>query len=153
MDDDALLANPATDRDPCLLARDVMKAPRTCSPFSTITEASLIFKDEDCGMVPVVEEGKPVGVVTDRDIALALGNAPDLATRPVSEVMTTDPVTVGPETPLVEAAQVMARAQVRRLLVVDAEGLLVGVIAWADMAPYLPTPATGDMVAEVVEEP
>ena len=54
------------------VAADVMTpSPRTCSRFSRVIEAVMIFKDEDCGMIPVVEEGKPIGVVTDRDVALS----------------------------------------------------------------------------------
>jgi CBS domain-containing protein len=69
-------------------AADVMTAaPRTCSPFSTITEAALIFRDEDCGVVPVLDGGNPVGILTDRDVALARPDCvtqyPDLHGRPV----------------------------------------------------------------------
>ena len=57
-----------------LTAADVMTAsPRTCSPFSTVLEAVMIFRDADCGAVPIVEDGKPVGVLTDRDVALGAG--------------------------------------------------------------------------------
>ncbi len=135
-------------------AADVMsRAPRTCSTFSTVTEAVLIFKSEDCGMVPVVDaEGKPVGVVTDRDIALALANHPDLTDRPISEIMSTDPLMVKPDLPLPRVAQIMAQQQIRRILVVDDEGRLVGVVAWADVAPSLSDKQTGEMVSEVVEK-
>ena len=55
-----------------LRASDVMiPVSRTCSPFSTLTEAALILKDQGPGMVPVVDLGKPVGMVTDRDVAQA----------------------------------------------------------------------------------
>lgn len=127
------------------------KSPRTCSRFSTVTEASLIFRDEDCGFVPVVDEGKPIGVVTDRDVALSLSTAPDLATRPVAEIMSTEVVSVPLETSLVAAAELMAEKQIRRLPVVDGAGLLVGVVAWADLAPMVPSNLTGFMVSEVVE--
>ena len=52
-----------------LTATDVMTAnPRTCSPFSTVLEAVLLFRDADCGAVPVIEDGKPVGVLTRQDL-------------------------------------------------------------------------------------
>ena len=55
-----------------LTAADVMTAsPRTCSTFSTVLEAVLIFRDNDCGAVPILAEGKPVAILTDRDVALA----------------------------------------------------------------------------------
>ena len=83
------------------VAADVMNSsPRTCSRFSRVIEAVLIFKDEDCGLVPVVEEGKPIGVVTDRDVALALANHDDLVDHPIEEIMTTALISVAPSTPL-----------------------------------------------------
>jgi prepilin-type processing-associated H-X9-DG protein len=61
------IENAATEK---LTAVDVMTPlSRTCSPFSTVTEAVMIFKTEDSDVVPVVDTGKPLGVVIDRDIA------------------------------------------------------------------------------------
>ena len=77
------------------VAADVMNpSPRTCSRFSRVIEAVLIFKDEDCGLVPVVEKGKPIGVVTDRDVALALATYDDLVDHPIEEIMTTTLISV-----------------------------------------------------------
>ena len=60
-----------------LTAADVMTAnPRTCSAFSTVLEASLLFHDVGCGAVPVVDAGRPIGILTDRDVALAVANNP-----------------------------------------------------------------------------
>lgn len=137
-----------------LRAADVMTDSfRTCGRFSTVTEAVLIFKEVDCGMVPIVEEGRPIGVVTDRDVALALASHEDLAMQPVCEIMTDDVAAITPDTPLWEVVREFGREGVRRLLVVDAEGLLVGVIAWADIVPHLPEFASGKMVSDVVEQP
>lgn len=72
---------------PLLTAADVMTAsPRTCSAFSTILEASLIFRDAECGAVPVVDGGQPIGILTDRDVALAVSTCPDLQSRPVADI-------------------------------------------------------------------
>ena len=68
--------------------------PRTCSPFSSVMEVALVFRDADCGAVPVTEDGKAVGIVTDRDVALAAASYPDLTTRPIGEIMTKGVVTV-----------------------------------------------------------
>lgn len=136
-------------------AADVMNTfPRTCSRFSQVIEAVMIFKDEDCGMVPVVEEGKPIGVVTDRDVALALAERPDdLARRPVEEIMSTTPITVTVDVPLSEVLATFGRELVRRLLVVDDEGTLVGVISWKDLAAEVPAREIGRVVNDVVESP
>ncbi len=66
-----------------MTAADVMTAPpRTCSIFSTVLEAVMIFRDNDCGAVPILEKGKAVAVLTDRDVALAIGTFPDWQTAP-----------------------------------------------------------------------
>ncbi len=137
-----------------LTAADVMTpTPRTCSPYSSVTEAVMIFRDADCGSVPVVDAGKPVGVLTDRDVALALAEYPDLATRTVAEIMSKDPITVSPLTTLEEIHATIAQQGVRRLLVVDSTGSLVGIVAWKDIAPKATDRQVGEVVSEVVTQP
>ena len=78
MPDQDTLVTAADEVNPMLTAADVMTAaPRTWSRFSTVLEAVLIFRDADCGLVPVVDGGKPIGVLTDRDVALALADYKD----------------------------------------------------------------------------
>ena len=133
-------------------AADVMTpSPRTCSPFSTVLEAVMIFRDADCGAVPIVDAGKPVGVLTDRDVALALAEIPDLVGHSVSEIMSKDPITVSPETPVSEIEAKIASNAVRRLLVVDASGTLVGIVSWADLAKHDSATRIGQTVTEVLE--
>jgi CBS domain-containing protein len=150
-------SNPSMAPEPVMERPDAASvmnpAPRTCSRFSTVTEAVLIFRDEDCGLVPVVDGGKPVGVLTDRDVALALAKYPDLASRPVSEIMTESPISVYPSTPIEQVVRTFLDNQIRRLLVVDEEEkILVGVISWFDIAPWLSFRMAGHMVAETLEE-
>jgi membrane protein len=127
------------------------ESPSTCSSFSTITEAALIFRDHDCGAVPVLEDGKPVGILTDRDIALAIGRYPDLAGRPVSDIMTRETATVPADASLEDVKRAFGIHAVRRLLVVDHDGLLVGIIAWADLVQHLPPGEIGLVASEVIE--
>jgi CBS domain-containing protein len=136
-----------------LTAADVMTPnPRTCSTFSTVLEAVMIFRDADCGAVPVLDDGKPVGVLTDRDVALALTEfGESLIARPVTDVMSKGVVSVAPEDGIETLAEKLSDKAVRRLLVVDARGQLAGIIAWSDLAPYLPDQRLGRMVDEVVE--
>jgi CBS domain-containing protein len=134
-------------------AADAMTpSPRTCSHFSSVAEAILIFRDEDCGAVPVLEDGKPVGVITDRDVALAVPDHPDLASLPVAAIMTKDVVAVPPDAPLDEVLEQFADRKVRRLLVIDKGGRLLGIIAWADIVPHVSAHDMGEVVAEVVEQ-
>jgi CBS domain-containing protein len=132
-------------------AADVMTAaPLTCSTFSTVLEAVMIFRDADCGAVPILEEGKPVAILTDRDIALGLAESPDLVNHPVSDIMTPGIVAVAPEDTLGQVCEVLRSQAVRRLLVVDSGGRLLGIIGWADIAPVLSDRMMGRLVTQVV---
>ena len=143
------------ENSPALSAADIMTAdPRTCSTFSTVLEAVLIFRDADCGAVPVLEDGKPVGVLTDRDVALALANYESgLSALPVGELMSRDVVSVPPDAPLSIISDKFGDKGVRRLLVIDADDQLVGIISWADFAPYASDQRVGQVVSRVVEQP
>jgi CBS domain-containing protein len=140
--------------DPDLKLSQVMTvAPRTCSPMSMVLEAVMIFRDEDCGVVPITDAEIPVGVLTDRDVALALANhETDLAHVPVGELMSKDVVTIGLDDTLELAMEKLGDYRVRRLLVVDDGGVLQGILSWADLAPYLTPTALGRVVSRIVED-
>lgn len=136
-----------------LTAADVMTAsPRTCSTYSTVLEASMIFRDADCGAVPILDDGKPIGVLTDRDVALALvEHGENLGRLPVSDVMTRGVVSIAPTEGIEAVADQFADKAVRRLLVVDTSGQLVGIIAWADLVGKLSDERVGQVVNEIVD--
>ena len=136
-------------------ASDLMTpAPRTCSTFSTVLEAVMIFRDADCGAVPVTENGEAVGILTDRDVALALiDKGADLQDLPVSDIMTKGVVSVRPDASLEEIESTFAAKAVRRLLVADSGGQLVGIVAWSDVSHYVSAQKLGRVVADVVEKP
>ena len=140
----------ATDRK--VTAAEVMTpAPRTCSTFSTVLEATMIFRDADCGAVPVLDDGKPVGVLTDRDVALALvEHGADLGMVAVADLMTKGVVTVAPTEDIEAVADKFAEKGVRRLLVLDGDQL-VGIIAWADLVGYISDRRVGQVVSDIVE--
>lgn len=147
---------PATDPTASkLTAADVMTPdPRTCSIFSSIQEAVLIFRDADCGAMPVVDAGVPVGILTDRDVALALAENPDLATREVGDFMSKDLVLVAPGDSLeAVAAKFGAQEGFHRLLVVDSGKVLRGIITWSDLAPHLSDARVGRFVSEAGQPP
>jgi CBS domain-containing protein len=114
--------------------RDVMTPnPRTLNPNATVQDAARLMRDEDTGVVPLVENGRPVGLITDRDIvvrAVADGSSFD---RPVRELATDDLVTAEPDMSTRDAAELMGEHQVRRLLVCEGERL-VGVASIGDIA-------------------
>src|SRR3989441_6440506 len=93
--------------------------PATVDSNATLGEVATLMKQEDCGSIPVVDDGRLVGIVTDRDIVIrAVAAGKDAKTCRVSEVMSADPITVGPDDDLAEAERVMAERKVRRLPVV-----------------------------------
>lgn len=95
------------------------------------------MRDHDCGSIPVVDGVKSrrlVGIVTDRDLAvrgLARGRGPDTLIR---ELMTDDPVACVPEDKVEDLRRVMVEELVRRVPVVDEDGVLVGIVSQADVA-------------------
>jgi CBS domain-containing protein len=135
-----------------LTVAEVMTAnPRTCSAFSSVLEASALFNDVKCGAVPVVDAGRPIGILTDRDVALAVANNPDLGNLPVADFMSKDILSVGPDASLEEAGAAFGRHSVHRLLVVDATGQLVGIVALSDIAPHLSEGSLGRFVNQVMD--
>jgi CBS domain-containing protein len=136
-------------------ARDLMtKNPRTCGANDTVRAVLAIMRDEDCGIVPITEgngEGRVLGVVTDRDIALKLGEADERPSNiPASAVMTASVVSVTPEADLDEVTRKMRDAQVRRILVCE-NGRLLGVIATADLAREAKAKETGRVIEKISE--
>ena len=124
---------------PMAAAADVMTPlSRTCSPFSTVTEAVMIFKDENTDMIPIVDAGKPVGVVVDRDVALAVPDVPDLGSQPVTSVMNKNIPTIPADAGLDEIARALAETGSRWLLVVNAEGTLLGCVHRAALVQPAP---------------
>lgn len=115
-------------------AADVM-APvsRTCSPFSTVTEAVMVFRDENTDMIPIVDSGKPVGVVVDRDVALAVADVDDLGEQPVTRVMAKDVPTIAADAELDQVVRALEETGSRWILVVDSEGSLLGIVDRSDL--------------------
>ena len=107
--------------------------PRTVAPGDSLQKAAQVMRDEDAGVVPVVEEGRVVGVVTDRDIVIRAVADGDFQAK-VSDVCSDDLVTCGPEMSTSDAAQLMSEHQVRRIPVVDDDEKLVGIVSLGDLA-------------------
>jgi len=114
--------------------RDVMTHnPRTVSPQDSIQNAARIMRDEDTGIVPVVDNGKPVGVITDRDIVVRAVAEGGQLNRPVRDIVTNELVAATPDMSLSEATELMSAHQVRRLPVVE-NNRLVGIVSIGDIA-------------------
>ncbi len=133
--------------------QDVMtQNPRTVEAAQMVVDAARLMRDEDVGIAPVVEGGRLVGTLTDRDVAVrVVAEGKDPGSTSVREVASTDLVTVDPQQDFDEAVRLMAQHQVRRLPVVEEDGRLVGIIAQADVAQEGDDRQTGQVVQEISE--
>ena len=116
--------------------RDAMTpAARTASPSQSLAEAAKMMRTEDAGSLPVVEDERLIGILTDRDITIrAVAEGVDPKTATVADIASGEVVTAAPDQDLDEALALMAQHQVRRLPVVEEDGRVVGFLAQADVA-------------------
>jgi CBS domain-containing protein len=134
--------------------RDAMTGdPRSIGASASVVEAARLMREKHIGSLPVTDEEKLVGMITDRDITTrVVAEAADLQTLSVEDVYSRDLISVGPDKDLEEALRLMARHQVRRLPVVEDDGSLVGIVAQADIALRENEKKTGELV-EAISEP
>lgn len=116
--------------------RDVMvKDVVSIDPSASLADAARRMEDANVGMLPVVEDGKVLGVITDRDIVIrAVAREADPASTAVGDCLSGDAIVARPEWTTDRAMQTMAEAQVGRLPVLDEEERLVGVVTLSSMA-------------------
>jgi CBS domain-containing protein len=135
-----------------MLINEVMShTVRLASPSDTIQRAAQLMAEADAGALPVSENDRLVGMVTDRDIAIR-GDARgcDPTTTTVREVMTQEPVKYCYEDEDIEhVARNMAQLQVRRLPVLNREKRLVGIISLSDLSKRSDASAAGDALRGV----
>lgn len=107
-----------------------------CGPDTNLASAAQIMWTKNCGCIPVVEDdGRVIGIVTDRDLFLALGtNNHRPAEVVLRDFMAKDPVLCDPDSDVRAALQAMAQRQLRRLPVVNQAGQLVGIVSLGDIA-------------------
>jgi CBS domain-containing protein len=130
-----------------IMAKDVM----SLTPQTTIAEVAQSMRSMDVGSVPLVQDGRLVGVITDRDITIRVvadGLDPHLETA--ERHMTRDPITASPDWSSDQAAQTMAREQIRRLPVVE-NGMLVGYLALGDLAIQNKDRKVGETLEQISE--
>ena len=131
--------------------RDVMtQNPRTVSNGDSVTDAARRMRDEDAGVVPIVDGDRLVGVLTDRDIVLrVVADGRDPSSARVEEIASENLVTIDPDQGLDEAMRLMAKHQVRRLPVCEEDGRLIGIVAQADIAKHAGAKRTGEVVEQI----
>lgn len=118
------------------LVRDLMtKTVRTVTPDTPVCDVARMMRDEDAGIMPVVHDGRVMGVITDRDLATrVMAERKDITTTRASEVMSEDIHVCSPDDRLTEAVRVMGEENVRRLPVVDRDDRLKGMLSMTDVA-------------------
>ena len=117
-------------------ARDIMtRDPQCCRREDTARRAAEIMRDQDCGVIPVVDESRRViGIVTDRDLAVRIiASGKSVDTR-LNEVMTPGAKCCSADDDLRDVEHKMAELQVRRIPICDAGGRVLGIISQADIA-------------------
>jgi CBS domain-containing protein len=114
--------------------REVMTPnPQCVSPADSIQNVARIMRDCDTGVVPVVDNGRPIGIITDRDIVVRSVADGGQLNRPVREIVSGNVVCASPEMSTREAADLMSEYQVRRLPVVEHDRI-VGIVSLGDLA-------------------
>jgi len=131
------------------------KSPACCTPDMTLTEVASLMLDHDCGALPVVADMTsltPVGIITDRDIAMrCVARRLDANNTTAREVMSVPVLTVFETASLESCCTEMEANQVRRIVVVDQEGRCCGMIAQADVARAVSTKQAGEVIKKISE--
>jgi len=132
----------------------MMREVATCSPSSDLATVAMIMWNKDCGVVPVTDtEGKPVGMITDRDISIAGATQHRLLSDiPVTAVKDGRIISCSKEQDVKDAIKLMANAKVRRLPVVDGGGRLVGMLSMGDVVANIPGSGDGETSTELPYE-
>lgn len=125
-----------------IITENVVTAERDTPVRSVV---AMMAKD-DVGSVVVVEADRPIGIITDRKVAMALEEAPDVAQRPAEELVTGDLVSADPSMSIFDALQLMSDEGIRRLPIVDDNGALRGIVTLDDMLVLL-----GGAFAQIAE--
>jgi CBS domain-containing protein len=131
-----------------MLVREVMSTHlETIAPATTIQECAKKMNKLGVGVLPVWQDGEPVGVVTDRDICCrVVGAGKDPATTPVRTIMTAVMTSCSEDQDCKDAARLMKEKGVRRLTVVDRKQAMVGVLSVDDLAR-----CSHDLAGDVLE--
>jgi len=116
---------------------ELMSKP-VCSvdPESSLAEASTVMGERHVGSALVLEGGRLIGILTERDVVRAMSHSFDAPNRPVIEWMTKRPTTIAPDTPVKEALRIMVEGGFRHLPVMESEEV-AGMLSMRDIARAL----------------
>ncbi|WP_255169642.1 CBS domain-containing protein [Natrononativus amylolyticus] len=110
----------------------------TVAPESPLSEVVETMRAESVGSAVVAEDGEPLGIVTDRDLAMVLlTDDPAPESQAVAELLADDLVTVTADTGIYEVVEELSRTGSQRIPVVDDDGSLVGIVSLSDVVVLL----------------
>jgi len=134
--------------------RDIMTTSvEAIAPDTDLVAAARRMKELNVGSLPVVNEGRLIGIITDRDIVIrAVAEGRELLLERVESHLTSGPTTISPDADVQQASELMAREQIRRLPVVEGDRL-VGFLAIGDLAVDLNKDKLVGNVLEKISEP
>ena len=121
----------------------------TAGPTDSVQKVAGIMLNIETGAVPIVEGDKVVGLITDRDIVLQVVAKGGALTTPASDVMSGDVQTCKEDDNLADAAAQMASHQIRRLIVANDSGKLVGILSLGDIATDYGAKVVGKTLEEI----
>jgi len=115
--------------------RDCMTpTPLTCAPTTPLRLVAQMMADHDCAAIPIVDSGRLVGIITDRDITCrAVPVAKDVANAHGSDFMSMPVLTIGPDDTFEDAAELMAENHIHHLPVIGPQGEILGIVAESDL--------------------
>lgn len=122
----------------------------TATPDDTVEEIVESMDEHDVGCIIIEQHDEPIGLITDRKIAIQLKDTPDLANHAVEEFMTTGLVMVYEDAGIKEVLETLSHAGIRRVPVVDGTDELVGIVSMDDIAVLLADEI--EDVADVVQK-
>ena len=119
-------------------------------PNMKVSRAASLMRDHDIGALPVGENDRLVGMLTDRDIVVrGLAEGKDLKTAKVRDVMSSKVLYCFDDQSMEEVAALMGTKQVRRLPVINHEKRMVGMVSLGDLARGAPADATGEALKQI----
>ncbi len=139
-------------------ASEIMTStPSTTTPDASLQDAARLMKEQDVGLIPVVEangSGKLVGVITDRDIAIrVVADGRETKGTKVSEAMSGMPHTCGANDSVDSVMELMGKEQLRRVPIIDENGNLVGIVAQADIVLQAKSDGKSERTIEKISKP
>lgn len=118
----------------------------TVHPDAAVSDVVERLESENVGSLVVTEGGRPVGIVTDRDVALAVNDSQDVGSEPVQSVMTEDPVTLHQDDEAMAISRTIGEHHVRRIPIVDDDDRLVGIATLDDLVATI-----GEQLEEIAD--